>query len=163
MAISFSSFSSPYYFIYFKQYSQCLSYNEMKPKVQGSVLSTVDFSSSLTRPWLHPDSLPALISWSTSPVCSGGGCSLAFSISGAAGLGQEAADRGHSPAAVRLFANHLPMQAASAAGTGLHGTGFCAADRCLDRCKRHDANTEVNRRTRVLCNQVLVSLSYLLT
>lgn len=45
-----------------------------------------------------------------------GGCSFALSISGAAGLGQEVADRGWFPAAVQLLATHLPTQAALVAG-----------------------------------------------
>lgn len=49
-----------------------------------------------------------------------GDCSFALSISGVAGLGQEVADRRCFPAAEQLLANHLPTQAAPAAGQGSH-------------------------------------------
>lgn len=74
-------------------------------------------------------------------MCRGGGCSLAVSISGAAGLEQEVADRGHSPAAVRLFANHLPSPCRRLPQLDPvacdYGTRVCAADTGQGHCGCH--------------------------
>lgn len=134
----FLSSFSPHYFIYFPPYAKCLSERRQSPESR-------DLFSAEWVPPTPPRSLPcALLHLSrdarkpcVSQVAAGGNQA-----------GQEVADRGCFPAAVQLFANHLPRPASCSWTWWRAVMQHCAAtDRCQDPCKLPRAHAAMNRRS----------------
>lgn len=146
MTISLSSFSS-HDFIYFEQNTQMSLLNEMKPRIQGSVGSTVDLSPSLTRTGLH---LPvSLLSSAGVPALRGKGAAapLPSASLGQLGWGRKWQTEDASLLLCGCVQTTPPCRQLLQPD---RVACFCAADRCQDQRQRHDANSDAKRRKSVL-------------